>query len=95
MSTTTKFVSIPVEVTAMQLAMPDDALAIAQWLGVEVHRRYKRTDRGTELDHAALTVGTRDFELRLGDWLVRGANGLFQLEDDSFTARYRRVTAGS
>ncbi|MGW0043456.1 hypothetical protein [Rhodococcus sp. NPDC003348] len=90
MSELTRFITRPIKVTAIRLETPSEATTIAQWLGCTVNRVYRNATQVTKFEHATFHVDGRDFTVALGEWLVRGPNGLYVLEHDSFTARFEK-----
>ncbi|GAB6923570.1 hypothetical protein JCM9803A_40200 [Rhodococcus erythropolis] len=90
MSAASKFMSVPFEVTALQFSSPVTAVqGIAQWLGVPIVRRHRRDGDTITLESIGFEVEGQSFTLYPGDWFVRGPNGWYQLEAESFAARYR------
>lgn len=89
MSAASKFVSVPFEVTALQFSSTVAVQEIAHWLGVPIVRRHRQSGVVTTLESIGFEVEGQSFTLYPGDWFVRGPNGWYQLEADSFAARYR------
>ncbi|KAB2583988.1 hypothetical protein BS297_17735 [Rhodococcus erythropolis] len=89
MSAASKFVSLPFEVTALQFSSTVAVQGIAQWLGVPIVRRHRRSGAVATLESIGFEVEGQSFTLYPGDWFVRGPNGWYQLEAESFAARYR------
>ncbi|MDZ7918115.1 MAG: hypothetical protein U5O16_40945 [Rhodococcus sp. (in: high G+C Gram-positive bacteria)] len=89
MSAAGKFVSVPFEVTALQFSSSANVQSIAQWLGVPVVRRHRYSGETVALDSIGIDIDGQSFTLYPGDWFVRGPNGWYQLEAESFAARYR------
>ncbi|MGM5068420.1 hypothetical protein EU244_026525 [Rhodococcus qingshengii] len=89
MSAASKFVSVPFEVSALQFSSTVAVQEIAHWLGVPVVRRHRRSGIFTTLESIGFEVEGESFTLYPGDWFVRGPNGWYQLEAESFAARYR------
>ncbi|WP_157662859.1 hypothetical protein [Prescottella equi] len=82
--------SIPVEVTAHRMNVPSDADMIARWFGeqVTVKRELRRSGTTTVLERMLVCFPDQELVLYPGDWLVESRNGVFVLENSSFTDRY-------
>ena len=89
MSAASKFVSVPFEVTAIQFSSTVAVQGIAQWLGVPIVLDHRRDGDTIALETIGFDVEGQSFTLYPGDWFVRGPNGWYQLEAESFAARYR------
>ncbi|MEA1795132.1 hypothetical protein [Rhodococcus qingshengii] len=89
MSAASKFVSVPFEVTALQFSSTVAVRPIEQWVGVPIVRRHRHSGVFTTLESIGLEIEGQSLTLCQGDWLVRGPNGWYVLEAESFAARYR------